>query len=391
MKLIVQIPCLNEELMIAWTIRNIPREVTGVDEVEVLVIDDGSTDRTVDEARAAGGDHILQFTGHQGYSAAFSAGLHRSLSLGADVVVQMDGDGQHPAEHIPELIAPILRGEADLVVGVRPIEEIAEYSWLKRKLQLWGSSMVRRVSGTDIADTTCGFRAYSREAALRLTMFTSYSPSLEMLIQAGRTNLTTAQVPVNVNPQTRPSRIIRSIPQYVFRQLVTTMRIYVLYKPLPSFLWIAGTLLSLAGLLSVRYLVLHFATGHTGHVQSLLLAGVLAMVAFVVAVAGLLADLLGANRKLLQEILYGQRKLRLDMDVGAPPPAEPVTRQPRTQQPEQSCTPSPRAVGHSSDEGPAAGHETPEHRVRPPRVGASVGPAAPAAVKRSGPNDGSLR
>jgi len=346
MRLIIQIPCWNEELMIGSTIRSVPRELPGVDEVQVLVIDDGSTDRTVEEAQAAGADHVVRLAGHQGLSAAFRVGLDRAASLGADVVVHMDADGQHPPEHIPHLIAPILQGKADLVVGVRPIAEVSEYSWIKRKLQLWGSWVVRWVSGTDIADTTCGFRAYSREAALRLTVLTPYTYTLETLIQAGRTNLVTTQVPVTVNPQSRPSRVVRSIPQYVFRQLVTIARIYVLYAPLRFFIGVAGLLLLLAGALAVRYLcLLYLVTMRPGHVQSLLLAGALLGAAFVVAMAGILADLLGANRKLLHEIVYRLRKSALSpegWDTARP------NRPPGSHQPGEAARPTPGNPTHEA-------------------------------------------
>ena len=310
-KLIVQIPCLNEEETIAETIADIPREVPGIDCVEVLVIDDGSTDRTVEVAREAGADHVVSFTQNRGLAAAFMAGLEESVHRGADVIVHTDADNQYAGSSIPDLVRPIVENEADLVVGVRPIEEMEEFSWLKKRLQRLGSWVVQRLSNTTVADVTSGFRAYSREAALRLTVVSEFTYTHETLIQAGRSGIAVAQAPVKVNPKTRPSRLFKSIPQYVRRSLDTIFRIYAVYQPFRVFTGL-GLAFFLAGiLLGLRYLYfVHIGQGK-GHVQSVMLAGVLLILGFQAAIVGLLADLIGANRKLLQEALYRVRRLEL--------------------------------------------------------------------------------
>ena len=308
MKLIVQIPCYNEEETLPETIRDVPRVIDGVDEVEILVIDDGSTDRTVEVAREAGADHIVSFSGNKGLAAAFSAGLETSVQHGADVIVHTDADNQYKGEYIPQLVEPILQGRADIVIGTRPIEDIEDFSWLKKKLQRLGSWVVRKVSGTDVADATSGFRAYSREAAMRLNVMSDFTYTLETLIQAGRSNMTVAQVPIETNEQSRPSRLFKGIPQYLWRSLSTIFRIYALYEPL-RFFSIIALLLFLPGVgLGLRFLY-YFLTGNgSGHIQSVVLAAVLMLIGFQVAVFAVLADLIGANRKLIQESLYATRQ-----------------------------------------------------------------------------------
>ena len=309
MKLIVQIPCYNEEKTLPPTIRDIPRSIPGVDQVEVLVIDDGSTDGTLAAAQAAGADHIISFTGNRGLAAAFSAGLVASLQHGADVIAQTDADNQYKGEYIPALIQPILRREADLVVGTRPIEGIQDFSWMKKKLQRLGSWVVRKVSGTEIADVTSGFRAYSREAAMRLNVISDFSFSLETLIQAGRTNMKVVQVPVETNRQTRPSRLFKGIPHYIWCQLQTIFRIYALYRPLRFFATIA-LLIFLPGFgLGVRFLYYYLTGNGGGHIQSLILAAVLMLFGFQIGIVGLLADLISANRKLVQDVLFQVKQL----------------------------------------------------------------------------------
>lgn len=310
-KLIVQIPCFNEEHTLAQTIADIPREVPGFDVVEVLVIDDGSSDRTVDVAREAGAEHVVQFTQNRGLAAAFAAGLEASVQRGASVIVHTDADNQYRGDCIPSLVAPIVAGQADIVVGVRPIAAHPEFSWVKKRLQRLGSFVVQRLSRTDVADVTSGFRAYNREAALRLTVLSDFTYTHETLIQAGRTGLAVAQVPIEVNLKTRPSRLFGSIPQYIARSLATIMRVYAVYQPLRLFSGV-GTLLFTAGLfLGVRYLYLVALGQGKGHVQSVMLAGVLVILGFQAAMLGLLADLIGANRKLLQEALYRVRRLEM--------------------------------------------------------------------------------
>jgi len=319
MKLVVQIPCYNEEQTIAQTVRDIPRYIADVDGVEVLIIDDGSEDATVERALAAGADHVISFTANKGLAAAFAAGLEASVQRGADIIVHTDADNQYKGDCIPALIQPILRGEADIVVGTRPIESTSDFSWLKKKLQRAGSWVVRHVSGTDIADATSGFRAYSRETAMQLNVVSDFTYTLETLIQAGRSNVAVAQVPIETNRQTRPSRLFKGIPQYTWRSLHTLFRIYALYEPLRFFTTI-GLLLFLPGLaLAARFLYYFLSGNGSGHVQSLILAAVLMLLGFQIVVVGLLADLIGANRKLLQTAL-----LRLKRQTGVRP--EPPTR-----------------------------------------------------------------
>lgn len=313
-KLMVQIPCLNEEAHIAATIADIPREVPGFEAVEVLIIDDGSTDHTAQAARQAGADHVVSFPHNRGLAAAFMAGLEESLRLGADVIVHTDADNQYAGASIPDLVRPILDRRADLVVGVRPIEQIEEFSWVKKRLQRLGSWVVRKLSHTEVADVTSGFRAYSREAALRLTVVSEFTYTHETLIQAGRSGIAVEQVPIAVNPATRPSRLFKGIPQYVRRSLGTIFRVYAVYQPFRLFTGIGLALFTAGVLLGIRY-VYFVSIGHgRGHVQSVILAGVLMTLGFQAGILGLLADLIGANRKLLQEVLYRVRKLELESE-----------------------------------------------------------------------------
>lgn len=308
MKLVVQIPCYNEEDTIQETIADIPRKIAGVDAVEILIIDDGSEDNTCEVARAAGADHVISFTGNKGLAAAFSAGLERAVDLGADIVVNTDGDNQYRGECIRDLIAPIQRGEADLVVGVRPIEDIEDFSWLKKRLQRLGSWVVRKVSSTDVSDATSGFRAYSREAAQRLTVVSNFTYTHETLIQAGRSNMIVREVPIKTNPKTRPSRLFTSIPEYLTRSLQTILRIYTVYEPLAFFVSLGSVFLIAAALIGARFLYYFFAGSGSGHIQSLIFAAILAIIGFQMWVLGILADLIASNRKLSQDVLYKLRK-----------------------------------------------------------------------------------
>jgi glycosyltransferase involved in cell wall biosynthesis len=315
----VQIPCLNEEDQIAATLADIPRQVDGFDVVEVLIIDDGSTDGTVRAAREAGADHVLSFSHNRGLAAAFMAGLEQSLRLGADVIVHTDADNQYNGASIPDLVRPVVQGRADLVVGVRPIEMIEEFSWAKKRLQRLGSWVVRKLSSTEVADVTSGFRAYSREAALRLTVVSEFTYTHETLIQAGRSGMAVTQVPIGVNPATRPSRLFKGIPQYIRRSLDTIFRIYAVYQPFRLFTGIGAVLFFAGVMLGVRYLYFISIGRGQGHVQSVILAGVLMILGFQAGILGMLADLIGANRKLLQETLYRVRRMELETqrDAGA--------------------------------------------------------------------------
>ncbi|HEY53871.1 MAG TPA: glycosyltransferase family 2 protein [Caldilineae bacterium] len=311
MKLIVQIPCLNEEETLPATVADIPRVIAGIDQVELLIIDDGSNDRTVEIARALGVEHIVRFTQNRGLAAAFAAGLDACLKLGADIIVNTDGDNQYAGADIPKLIAPILAGEADIVIGDRETDTIAHFSPAKKRLQKLGSWVVRQASGTTIPDTTSGFRAYSRDAALRINITTDYSYTLETIIQAGKQHLAVGHVPVGTNPKLRESRLIGSIWSYLRRSATTIVRVYTMYEPLRVFVS-AGILLLLGGLaLSLRYLYFVTIGEGKGHVQSVIIAAVLFIAGFQVIVIGLMADLIAINRRLSEDILLRVKRLEM--------------------------------------------------------------------------------
>jgi glycosyltransferase involved in cell wall biosynthesis len=309
-KLIIQIPCFNEEQTLADTVRALPRVVPGVATVEYLVIDDGSTDRTGEMARELGVHHIVRFRKNRGLARAFMAGIDTCLRLGADIIVNTDGDNQYCADDIPALIRPILEGNADIVVGDRKPGEVREFSLAKRILQRFGSLVVRLASKTSVPDATSGFRAMGREAAMAMFVTSNFTYTLETLIQAGQAKLSVEAVPVRINPRRRKSRLFRSITQYVRRSTSTIVRIYTMYRPLTTFAWLASLLLFLGVGLGVRFLYYYVTEdGPTGHVQSLILAAVLIIVSFIVFLGGLLADLIGANRKLLEEAVVRLRRL----------------------------------------------------------------------------------
>jgi glycosyltransferase involved in cell wall biosynthesis len=311
--LIIQVPAYNEAETIATTLAALPRQVPGFTKVEWLLVDDGSRDRTVEVARAAVVDHVVSLSHNRGLAFAFMAGIEASLKLGADVIVNTDADNQYDATCIPDLVRPILEGRAAMVVGERPIAQISDFSAIKRMLQKLGSSIVRFVSATDVPDAPSGFRAIHRGAALQLCVFSNYTYTLETLIQAGRKGLPVASVPVRVNRVTRPSRLVRSVPSYVAKSLVTIFRIFVLYKPF-RFFFAIGTVFLLPGLaIGVRFLFAYFQGEGQGHVQSLILAAILVVMAFVTYAAGLLADLVAANRLLLEEVRM--RQLRREVEA----------------------------------------------------------------------------
>lgn len=314
--LIIQIPAFNEEQTLGATLAALPRQVPGFTRVEWLLVDDGSRDRTVEIARAAGVDHVVALPHNRGLATAFVTGLEACLKLGADVIVNTDADNQYDASCIPDLVRPVLEGRAMLVVGERPIAKMKEFSALKRLLQKLGSAVVRFVSATDVPDAPSGFRAIHRSAALQLCVFSTYTYTLETLIQAGRKGLPVASVPVRVNVVTRPSRLVRSVPGYVGRSLMTIFRIFVLYKPF-RFFFLFGTLFLLPGLvIGVRFLRAWLAGDGQGHVQSLILAAILILAAFVTYAAGLLADLIAANRLLLEDLRM--RQLRSEVEARRP-------------------------------------------------------------------------
>jgi glycosyltransferase involved in cell wall biosynthesis len=310
MKLIVQIPCLNEEATLPETLRAIPRAIPGVDEVEVLVIDDGSTDRTSEVARCNGADHLVRFTRRKGLAYGFMAGLDACLRLGADLIVNTDADNQYPGHEIPRLIAPILAGQADMVVGDRGVAEVAHFSWTKRRLQTLGSWVVRKVSGTAVPDTTSGFRALTREAALRINIVSEFSYTLESIIQAGKKRLAVAHLPIETK-ETRPSRLFASTWEYVKRSGATILRIYAMYEPFKVFLLLGSALFFTGLLLGLRYAYYWWLGDIRGHVQSAILSVLLLILGFQTLQWGIMADLVASNRKLLEDVLYRVRKLEL--------------------------------------------------------------------------------
>ncbi len=311
MKLIIQIPCYNEEATLPVTLRDLPRAFTGIDAVEVLVVDDGSTDRTIDVAQAEGVDHLVRLTNHKGLAEGFQAGLDAALRLGADIIVNTDGDNQYKASDIQKLIDPILAGEADMVIGNRQVQEIAHFSFVKKRLQSLGSWTVRQLSGTKIPDVTSGFRALSREAALRLNVISRFTYTLETVIQAGKKNLAVTHVPVGTNNQLRPSRLFSSIPAYLKRSISTMVRIYALYEPLKIFLTIGSLFFGTGFLVALRFFYFYLVGDGTGHIQSLILSAVLMIVGFQIGVFGLLADIIASNRRLIEETLYRVKKVEL--------------------------------------------------------------------------------
>lgn len=303
-KLIIQIPAYNEEQTLGMTLRDLPRELPGVDIVEWLVIDDGSSDRTVEVARAHGADHVVRLAQHQGLARAFMAGIESSVALGADIIVNTDADNQYQAADIGRLINPIVTHTAEMVIGARPVAQIEHFSMTKKLLQKLGSWVVRLASGTNVPDAPSGFRAYSRNAAMQLHVFNEYTYTLETIIQAGHKNMAVTWVPIRTNPDTRPSRLVSSMPAYIFRSVMTIGRIFMTYRPL-RFFAIPGVALFLAGTtLGVRFLTYYVAGVGNGHVQSLILAALLLGSGFFLGVVGLVVDLISVNRQLLERIDY---------------------------------------------------------------------------------------
>lgn len=312
-KLIIQIPCYNEEATLGLTLSELPRHLPGIDTVEWLIVNDGSRDRTVEVAIANGVDHIVNFTHNQGLAQAFMAGLEACLKAGADIIVNTDADNQYCAADIPKLVEPILRGEAEIVVGARPIRQIKHFSPIKKVLQGFGSWVVRLASNTDVADAPSGFRAISREAALRLNVFNEYTYTLEMIIQAGQKGMAVASVPIRTNGYLRPSRLVKSIPSYVQRSLFTILRIFMTYKPLRFFMLLGSVPMALGLLLGVRWLVLFvLEEGTRSRAPSLILAAILILIGFQLWMFSLVADLMAVNRKVLEDIQLRLRRSDLD-------------------------------------------------------------------------------
>jgi glycosyltransferase involved in cell wall biosynthesis len=308
MKLIIQIACFNEEETLPETLKALPSQLDGIDEVEVLIIDDGSTDETVQVARKHGVDHIISFKKNQGLARSFMAGVHACLKYGADIIVNTDADNQYHAGDIPKLIRPILSGQADLVIGTRPISRLRHFSFTKKVMQKVGSWLVRKVSHTAVQDAPSGFRAISRNAALKLNVFNNFTYTHETIIQVGLKNMAIACVPVTVNPTSRPSRLFKSIPVYIIRSMIAILRMMVVYRPFRFFLTL-GLIFFLGGLVfGIRYLYFVLMGEGTGHVQSVIFSGVMVGISFQMILVAFVADLLGVNRKLLEEIQYRLRK-----------------------------------------------------------------------------------
>lgn len=310
-KLIIQIPCYNEATTLPPTLRDLPRALPGVDIIEYLIIDDGSSDNTADVARANGVHHVVQFEQNKGLAAAFRAGIEESLRQGADIIVNTDADNQYQASDIATIVAPIIARRAELVVGDRGVAELPNFSAIKRRLQVFGSWVIGQAAELRTPDATSGFRAMSREAALKTLVLSNYSYTLESLIHAGSRKAAVEFVRIGINPQTRPSRLMKSIPHYIRKSGVTILRAYTMYRPLRVFTILGGAMIIAGMLPGVRFLWFFVAGERVGHIQSLILAAILIIVGFQILLIGLLADLIANNRKLLEETLYRVRKMEL--------------------------------------------------------------------------------
>ncbi|WP_171126743.1 MULTISPECIES: glycosyltransferase family 2 protein [unclassified Ruegeria] len=315
MKLIVQIPCYNEAETLPAVLADIPKEIPGVDSIEVQVIDDGSTDGTSEIARENGATYVLRNRGNKGLARSFQVGIDHALQAGADIIVNTDGDNQYSGLSIPDLVAPILRKEADIVVGDRKPGENAEFSTLKRLLQRFGTSVVRRLAGIDVTDAVSGFRAYTREAALTINVMTKFSYTTETLIHAGQTNLKIASVPVNVNPVERPSRLFTSMGGFLRKQATTILRSYTMYRPLSAFLTIGLVMLIIGTIPVLRFLFYYFTGDGEGRVQSLILGGVFILAGYITMIIALLSDAIATNRRLTEQVLSRMRELELRIDT----------------------------------------------------------------------------
>jgi len=293
------------------TLADLPKNIEGIDDIEVLIIDDGSTDETIKVARENGVNHVVRFTKNKGLAKGFMAGLDACLRLGADIIVNTDADNQYKGEYVAQLVAPILRGEAEVVVGDRNTNGIGHFSWSKKRLQSLGSWVVRQVSDTNVPDSTSGFRALSREAALQMNVVSKFTYTLETIIQAGKKNLAVTHVPIKTNEKLRDSRLFSSTWGYIKRSVATIARIYTMYEPMKMFSYIGGGFFIGGILIGLRFVFFYLTSGGAGHIQSLILAAILLIVGFQVFVMGLLADLIGSNRQLIENVLYRVRKIEL--------------------------------------------------------------------------------
>ena len=357
MKLIIQIPCFNEEEQLPATLADLPREVAGFDIVEWLIIDDGSVDRTIEVAIDGGVDHIIKLTNNKGLAAGFQAGLDACLKLGADVIVNTDADNQYSALDIPALTVPILAGKADMVVGDRETDSIEHFSPLKKRLQKLGSWVVRQASDTEVPDTTSGFRAYNREAAIQMAVVSKYTYTLETIIQAGKLLVATDHVPIRTNPKTRESRLFPSMSAYVRRNAVAITRIYAQYEPLRVFFGLALLLFVLSLIPFTRFVVAYAGGEGAGHVQSLIFGAVLFNSAVVLFALGILGDLLANQRIMSQRIFERVRRIELELNVAPShyePGARPTGQGPTTGAQAAPPPPQPRAGDSADDDQEAA-------------------------------------
>lgn len=312
MKLIIQIPCYNEAETLEIALNDLPKHIDGIDEIEYLIINDGSKDNTVEVAKKWGVHYVVNFKQNKGLAKGFMAGLDACLRNGADIIVNTDADNQYVGEDIEKLVRPILNGEADMVIGERPIDETEHFSPLKKKLQHFGSWVVRKASKTDIPDAPSGFRAYSREAALRMNVVNEYTYTLETIVQAGRNKIALTSVPIRTNGELRPSRLFNSMMGYVKKSMLTIIRAFLMYKPLMFFTTI-GSILSLCGVgIGIRFLFFYFGGTGVGHIQSLILASMMVILGVMTIIVGLQGDIIAANRKLLEDIQYHVRRLDYD-------------------------------------------------------------------------------
>lgn len=315
MKLIIQIPCYNEAETLEIALNDLPKHIDGVDEIEYLIINDGSKDNTVEVAKNWGVNYVVNFKQNKGLAKGFMAGLDASLRNGADIIVNTDADNQYVGEDIAQLIQPILDGKADMVVGERPIDQTEHFSPLKKKLQHFGSWVVRKASRTDIPDAPSGFRAYSRDAAMRMNVVNEYTYTLETIVQAGRNKMAITSVPIRTNGELRPSRLFNSMMGYVKKSMLTIIRAFLMYRPLMFFSTLGG-IMSLVGVgIGIRFLCYLFAGTGAGHVQSLILASMMIILGVMTIIVGLQGDIIAANRKLLEDIQYHVRKLDYDQEM----------------------------------------------------------------------------
>lgn len=312
MKLIIQIPCYNEAETLEIALNDLPKQIDGIDEIEYLIINDGSKDNTVEVAKNWGVHHVVSFAQNKGLAKGFMAGLDACLANGADIIVNTDADNQYCADDIPKLIQPILEHKADIVIGERPIDETEHFSWIKKKLQHFGSWVVRKASHTDIPDAPSGFRAFSREAAMHINVINDYTYTLETIVQAGRNKMAITSVPVRTNPELRESRLFHSIWGYVKKSILTIVRALMMYKPLYCFTIVAALPSLIGVLIGIRFLVYYFTGQGNGHTQSLMLACTLLIIGFITFVIGMLADVISANRKILEDTQYHVRKMEYE-------------------------------------------------------------------------------